>query len=746
MWCNVDCHDNVSRALSKAKQSYARIICTRGVGEALRSSPPPLPGTTDRHSRGLEIYNFLSSANTCVPRSTAALQSPFPRPPSAAARYNVSRARMIKRKKKDKSFGRFTDKGTRHLVAKIESSIIQSFLPTTRMLNAHGDEDNRQNNECAPNEFALSFIRVRRRCGKTNLATHSFQQQQQCCATSTVPPPPRFSPEKACAARVHICSIDVYFDDCGSLGARPFGAAAGAHKQRVSPSQASTSGGGGVGTRAALILQQQQEERRRRKRVAKGKPSEKEKRERKTRREAAATCIYLCIISAWTSSSSSSNRNVAVLCYMKPSNRNFLKKGHLDRNLPFLNRLTRPASETREVSEGHAYARITACALPGRCSRGSPPRNGALGRRRQPYIVRPLENIGYWPIYGRGSPSAGHRLYPVSLFFTILTLSPVLLVVSRRIKKGNFRLFVYNKMKTNCFGAAQRSSPEIDSSKQHTTERARNSKQNEKKKGTNVSIRWPLVCTTKREIKKNRLHYYNCSAITSSTYNYNYCYYQLLILIGTILAAARTPLAARTPYIEYIQDRLALVLTRLHLHNVCAPRTVYNDRLSCLIRLSRINRIQTTAHDTFLRELRGITRKYHTLLEVPKSRFVQRATTTGGGEEAEIALAFHPAAAASELGSSSSTNGADHHREVESSLRRLRHRSQFLSIAAAAAAAAAAKSVTRGEDNSRPSIRRKVSFRVLSRRLIVVSLVAEPRLAHYLRAASAASAYRLSYL
>ncbi|CAB0027919.1 unnamed protein product [Trichogramma brassicae] len=53
-----------------------------------------------------------------------------------------------------------------------------------------------------------------------------------------------------------------------------------------------------------------------------------------------------------------------------------------------------------------------------------------------------LENIGYWPIYGRGSRSAAHRPYPVSLFFTILTISPVLLVVSRRIKKGNFCLFV----------------------------------------------------------------------------------------------------------------------------------------------------------------------------------------------------------------------------------------------------------------------------------------------------------------
>ncbi|CAB0032675.1 unnamed protein product [Trichogramma brassicae] len=63
-----------------------------------------------------------------------------------------------------------------------------------------------------------------------------------------------------------------------------------------------------------------------------------------------------------------------------------------------------------------------------------------------------LENIGYWPIYGRGSPSAAHRPYPVSLFFfTILTISPVLLVVSRRIKKGNFCLFVYNKMKKSYF-------------------------------------------------------------------------------------------------------------------------------------------------------------------------------------------------------------------------------------------------------------------------------------------------------
>ncbi|CAB0037317.1 unnamed protein product [Trichogramma brassicae] len=53
-----------------------------------------------------------------------------------------------------------------------------------------------------------------------------------------------------------------------------------------------------------------------------------------------------------------------------------------------------------------------------------------------------LENIGYWPIYGRGSPSAAHRPYPVSLFFTILTISPVLLVVSRRIKKEIF-VFLY---------------------------------------------------------------------------------------------------------------------------------------------------------------------------------------------------------------------------------------------------------------------------------------------------------------
>ncbi|CAB0029777.1 unnamed protein product, partial [Trichogramma brassicae] len=35
-------------------------------------------------------------------------------------------------------------------------------------------------------------------------------------------------------------------------------------------------------------------------------------------------------------------------------------------------------------------------------------------------------------------------------FFTILTISPVLSVASRRIKKGNFCLFVYNKMETNC--------------------------------------------------------------------------------------------------------------------------------------------------------------------------------------------------------------------------------------------------------------------------------------------------------
>uniref|UniRef100_A0ABD2XMZ1 Uncharacterized protein n=1 Tax=Trichogramma kaykai TaxID=54128 RepID=A0ABD2XMZ1_9HYME len=70
-------------------------------------------------------------------------------------------------------------------------------------------------------------------------------------------------------------------------------------------------------------------------------------------------------------------------------------------------------------------------------------------------------------------------------------------------------------------------------------------------------------------ITRSRLHCYNYSAITSSTYNYYYYYYyyQLLILIGTTLAAAaNSTWSSHTLCIE-CKDRLARVLTRLHLHN-----------------------------------------------------------------------------------------------------------------------------------------------------------------------------------
>uniref|UniRef100_A0ABD2XME0 Uncharacterized protein n=1 Tax=Trichogramma kaykai TaxID=54128 RepID=A0ABD2XME0_9HYME len=83
MWCNVDCHDNVSRS-RKAKQSYTRIICTRGVGEALRGSPPSRPARPT--AAAWKYITFFPRQIPCVPRSTAALQSPFPRPPSAAQR------------------------------------------------------------------------------------------------------------------------------------------------------------------------------------------------------------------------------------------------------------------------------------------------------------------------------------------------------------------------------------------------------------------------------------------------------------------------------------------------------------------------------------------------------------------------------------------------------------------------------------------------------------------------------------
>uniref|UniRef100_A0ABD2XLZ9 Transmembrane protein n=1 Tax=Trichogramma kaykai TaxID=54128 RepID=A0ABD2XLZ9_9HYME len=188
---------------------------------------------------------------------------------------------------------------------------------------------------------------------------------------------------------------------------------------------------------------------------------------------------------------------------------------HLRENMTF-RALKHKTSETREVSGGHAYTQcITAYATRKVFARRAYRRlkNGALGRRRQPYIVRPCFNKRleqnerrhthtHTPrassFFGRNSSSSSSRCDLTTFTPTHWLLLLLLLLLLSSSFLSFFALLLHARIREFCIAAAtaaQRGSPEIDSSKQHTTERARNSKQNEKK-GTNVSIRWPRVCTT----------------------------------------------------------------------------------------------------------------------------------------------------------------------------------------------------------------------------------------------------------